>query len=193
MATAPKPFPETGETRARILRAAQRIFGERGYSQARIQDIAAAAGVAPSLVMKYFGAKTRLFSEALKLGLVSTRLEDIAKDRYGKQLTGSVEDFRAEIFAPAMIALSLGDDDARQIATDVINEHIIDAVAGWIGPPDAEARAATLFMVSVAYIMFMRHLNVQLSDTGRRKTDEMVSGILQSLMDGTPATNRPAL
>lgn len=52
---------QTG-TRAAILDAATRLFGERGYDGASIRTIAAAAGVDPALIRHFFGDKDTLFA-----------------------------------------------------------------------------------------------------------------------------------
>lgn len=58
-------LPEEGEpTRDRVLRTARRLFGERGYAAVTIREIAARAGVSPSLVMKIAGSKEQLFALA---------------------------------------------------------------------------------------------------------------------------------
>lgn len=48
----------------RVLRAARRLFGERGYASVTIRDVAAEAGVSPAMVMKVAGSKERLHSLA---------------------------------------------------------------------------------------------------------------------------------
>lgn len=49
------------ERRTQILRAAVDVFGERGYSNATISDIARAAGVAHGTVYLYFSSKIEIF------------------------------------------------------------------------------------------------------------------------------------
>jgi AcrR family transcriptional regulator len=49
---------------ARILGAARRQFSQHGYDQTTIRGVAAAAGVDPALVMRYFHSKEQLFREA---------------------------------------------------------------------------------------------------------------------------------
>lgn len=48
------------EKRRLILRAAIRVFAEKGYHTCRVQDIAAEAGVAYGLVYHYFSSKEEL-------------------------------------------------------------------------------------------------------------------------------------
>jgi AcrR family transcriptional regulator len=57
--------PGRAGTRGKILRAARRLFGERGYDGATIRAIAAEAGVNPALVHHYFRTKEQVFVAAL--------------------------------------------------------------------------------------------------------------------------------
>ena len=65
-AAAPRRHPEQGgyargeETRARIIGAALRVFGEQGYDQASTRGIAAEAGVNPPALQYYFDSKEGL-------------------------------------------------------------------------------------------------------------------------------------
>ncbi|MCC2628726.1 MAG: transcriptional regulator, partial [Thermomicrobiales bacterium] len=52
-------------TRQAILEAAKICFMHDGYEQVGVREIAARAGVDPSLVNRYFGSKEGLFSEAV--------------------------------------------------------------------------------------------------------------------------------
>jgi AcrR family transcriptional regulator len=62
----PRRHPEAGgyargdETRARIISAALRVFGERGYDQSSTRLIAAEAGVNPPALQYYFHSKVGL-------------------------------------------------------------------------------------------------------------------------------------
>jgi AcrR family transcriptional regulator len=60
---------ESGETRARILRAARQAFAALGYRRASNQAIAAAAGVTPNALYHYFASKADLFAAAHEASL----------------------------------------------------------------------------------------------------------------------------
>jgi AcrR family transcriptional regulator len=68
------------ETRRAILREASRLFRDRGLAGVSKADIAAAAGVFPSQLTYYFGAKEALFVEAAcrDLLLLASQIEDAA-------------------------------------------------------------------------------------------------------------------
>src|SRR6266480_2491344 len=65
---------QKGKTKARLLAAAREHFAASGYERATIRAIAAAAGIDPALVMRYFGNKEKLFAAAAELDL---RLPDL--------------------------------------------------------------------------------------------------------------------
>src|SRR5262245_36484472 len=48
------------ERRGRILDAAVQVFAEHGYTAAKMSDIAARAGVVPSVLYDHFGSKKEL-------------------------------------------------------------------------------------------------------------------------------------
>src|SRR4029453_5545197 len=50
-----------------ILRAAVRLFAMRGHDRTTLRRIAGEAGVAPALVIPYFGSKQRLLGAAIDL------------------------------------------------------------------------------------------------------------------------------
>ncbi len=64
---------EAPETRASILRAAEHIFAERGLAGARIDAIAAAAGVNKALIYYYFESK-----DALHLAVVEEHMKEFS-------------------------------------------------------------------------------------------------------------------
>lgn len=60
------------ERRATIIDAAGRLFGERGYDAARLDDIAAAAGVTKPILYRHFDTK-----QALYLALLERHRDDL--------------------------------------------------------------------------------------------------------------------
>ena len=58
--------PGTSESRAEILDAARRLFGEKGYDGTTIRAIARESGVDPALVHHFFGTKEHIFVAAMQ-------------------------------------------------------------------------------------------------------------------------------
>ncbi|GAO04794.1 TetR/AcrR family transcriptional regulator [Anaeromyxobacter sp. PSR-1] len=65
MATAPPRRRDAQATRAGLLETAGRAFAEHGYDGARIDDIAARAGVNKRMIYAYFGDKDGLYRAVL--------------------------------------------------------------------------------------------------------------------------------
>ena len=55
------------DNRQRILQAARRLIADRGFREAQINTIAAAAGVATGTIYLYFPSKADLFAEVLRM------------------------------------------------------------------------------------------------------------------------------
>jgi len=53
------------ERRESILDAANRVFGEHGYDNVRIDDVAAAAGISKALIYEHFESKQELYGELM--------------------------------------------------------------------------------------------------------------------------------
>ena len=64
-----RPSRLTGAQRQRlILDAAADLFAERGYERARLEEIAAAAGVSKALIYEHFDGKRELYAQIMRKG-----------------------------------------------------------------------------------------------------------------------------
>ena len=160
MNTRPTPKRRNApQTKAKILAAAQRAFAERGYSQSGIRDIAAIADVSSTLLLRYYGSKAALFEAALTAAMpLSELLADTPRERFGETLASVFMNTGIDIQPPSIIALALGDAEARAIATRVIEERILAPLAKWLGPPDAQVRALQIVMLAMSFVQFSRQL-----------------------------------
>jgi AcrR family transcriptional regulator len=76
------------ETRSSILDAAARVFAERGYDTATLDDVAAAAGFSKGAVYSNFADKRDLFLSLMQ-GRIAERIERVG--RGGDRLAGAEE------------------------------------------------------------------------------------------------------
>lgn len=76
------------DTKAAILAAARERFGQAGFQAATIRAIAADAGIDPSMVMRYFGNKDKLFAAAAEFDLRFPDLTEIDPAQVGHALVG---------------------------------------------------------------------------------------------------------
>ncbi len=65
-------------TEVRLLRAAEEVFGNRGYAEGRLEDIAEGAGIRRSSLLYHYGSKEALYKEVVSHGYVQLR-EVVAK------------------------------------------------------------------------------------------------------------------
>jgi AcrR family transcriptional regulator len=166
-------------TKAKILAAAQEAFSRSGYSQTGIRDIADMVGVSSTILLRYFGSKAGLFEAAL-LDLMHLDLmipED--RSRFGRRVANLLVHPRLDISPHAMIALSTGDPDAREIAIRVLRERALAPLAEWLGPPDAEARALQVMALCTSFVLYTYQLTVIPAGTGA--DPRMVEWLVESL------------
>lgn len=90
---------ETADKRQQILAAATQVFARKGFHQAKIADIAAAAGVGKGTVYEYFPSKKDLFQQQL-LHVFTAYLAYLEKL--------SKEELRLEFFLQRLLRESLG-------------------------------------------------------------------------------------
>jgi hypothetical protein len=94
-----------------------------------------------------------------------------------------IDDPTIRVISPGMVALALGDDEARKIAAKVLAEQTTGNVAQWLGGPDSEVRATKLVMLAMGYSIFSRLLDVQVSQDAQRKTAAWMASTIQGLVD----------
>jgi AcrR family transcriptional regulator len=108
-------LPADNETRERILAAAQRLFGERSFTQVNLREITEAAGVSLAAVNYHFGSKDGLV-EAL--------------------FTRAAPGLIAERAALLEAAMALEDDRVRKLAAVV--RALIGPVIRWSALPETQ-------------------------------------------------------
>lgn len=155
---APRPR-DAGQTRAAILAAARQAFATQGYARAGMRDIAAAAGITPALVVRYFGGKRELFVAAIEPDIGLGALfggeraavgRSLARHFFGKP--------RPEADTLSILLLAAGDPEIRELATEMLEARVIRPLARWLGPPRAEARASLLLATIAGVWMFRQVL-----------------------------------
>lgn len=62
----PRHDPSAVDTRERVLRAAERAFGDKGYAAATLAEIARGAGIRRPSLLYHFGSKEQLYEAVLE-------------------------------------------------------------------------------------------------------------------------------
>lgn len=177
------PAPTSADTKARIIAAAQAVFSEKGYSHAGMREIAQRAGVATSLLTKYFKQKKLLFEDALVDALVAPEALQSDRPNFGKAIATTIIEQEWGMRAPAMMALSLGDAEAREVVSRVAREHILAPMMRWLGPSMPEARAANILMMTMGFAIFSRHMKLLSSDRTQLEAAEIFAQSVQEIVD----------
>lgn len=94
------------DSRSTILDSARSLFSEHGYQQVSIRDIATAAGVSPSLVMKHYRSKAELFNELGPNEIPLAEL-DLPRSELGRALVQKILTRREhDVRDPLLVAVS---------------------------------------------------------------------------------------
>lgn len=145
-------------TRSALVGAARRVFAEKGYSQATIDDVAAAAGTSRATVYLHFAGKSEL------VGAVIDDVKARAGSWAGEPAPGRRGRAEVERLARAWIAFYRENLDAFRVwheasavepgldppvraAGSSVVEHLLGAPVGEAGPRAEVAVAMTFMMV----------------------------------------------
>ena len=131
----PKP-PSHGA----IWSAATQLFTEKGYAATSVRDIGTLAGVDPSLVIRHFGSKERLFLETMQLEhnpLLEGPIETLG-ERFIASMLSSDDQVRG-VFIALMRA-----SDSGEIGSQLRTAHedaFVAPIKQRLEGPDADLRA----------------------------------------------------
>ncbi len=171
-------------TRARILAAAQKSFSEKGYASTGIREIAAMADVSSPMLLRYFGSKAGLFEAALVDAVRFDGLLQQDRAGFGQRLAQLFMNAELDLTPPAMIALSTGDEQAREITTRVAEQQLLKPLAAWLGAPDGRVRAAEIFMLSTSFVLYTRQIPLlPARGSARKKLANWLANTVQAIVD----------
>jgi AcrR family transcriptional regulator len=143
------------KSKARILEAAQAAFGTVGYARTGVREIAEAAGVAPSLVIHFFGSKEKLFEQAFARSTRMSAALSVARSEFGKNAVGLLSKDRAEaVYAATMLAQAIADPSVRAIAGGLLEEMVLEPLTDWLPPVHARGRAELMAMLTLGFAAF---------------------------------------
>lgn len=171
--------PET--TKAAILDAARRLFGEVGFERATVRAIAGAADVDPALVNHHFGGKHQLFVAAHQLPFdpadLLAHLDEIPLDRRGAHIVRLYLTMMESRSSPALSLLRAAatNDDAAKMLREFITSAFIERDPPLVAGPDG-ARRLALAGAHMIGVVFGRVV-LQLEPLASATVDELVDAI----------------
>jgi AcrR family transcriptional regulator len=131
-------------TRAAILAAARERFAAEGYERATIRAIAADADIDPTMVMRYYGNKEKLFTAAADVDLRLPDLTAVPPDQVGTRLARHFLDrWEHDEAMAALLRAGATNKAAAQRMRGMIAIQLVPVVAAVCpDPSQAPARAA---------------------------------------------------
>jgi len=145
--------------RAAILEAARSVFGEQGYANGTIREIARRAGVTHGLVVRHFETKERLFVTALLARRDEQRYSGAIADLPERVARSYVENIEADGPSDPFVALirSAGDTQVAKELLHAMRREPAEAFLGVLNVPDLEHRADMLGALLIG-VTFSRYI-----------------------------------
>ncbi|MFJ8386446.1 TetR family transcriptional regulator [Streptomyces sp. NPDC094438] len=177
---------ETG--RDAILRAARRAFTLRPYAEVTMRRIAADAGVSPSLIVKRFGSKERLFHAVADFGPAADELFAAAPEALGRHLVLTMVRMRREQQGDPLLraVFSLGNMDERTLLRERFREQVTSRLAGQLPGGNRELRAE---LIAGLLLGLGATLSLHRPGAGERATPEQLADLyapaVQRLITGS--------
>jgi AcrR family transcriptional regulator len=126
------------ETKSVILAAARERFGASGFQAATIRGIAADAGIDPSMVMRYYGSKDKLFAAAADFDLRFPDFTGVERGELGRSLVRHfLERWEGDEALVILLRSSATNAEAAQRMSEIFGSQLLPLVAALA--PDSES------------------------------------------------------
>ncbi len=148
-------------TKAAILAAARVRFGEAGFQAATIRGIAADAGIDPSMVMRYFGNKDKLFAAAAEFDLRFPDVTEIDPPQVGRVLVGHfLERWESDEALVILLRSSATNVEAAERMQQIFSSQLQPQVALLVPAAEARRRSALIAtqILGLAWCRFVLRL-----------------------------------
>ena len=143
-----------------VLDAARAAYARRGYLNTTLKGVAAAAGVAPDVVRRYYDSREALLAAAMRLpfdpAMSIAQLMAPGIDGLGERLVRitlrMLDDPETRDQLAEMVRDGAGASKATASLREFLESEIVDRVAGLLGVPDARMRVtlATSYLLGIA-------------------------------------------
>jgi AcrR family transcriptional regulator len=173
------------DTREAIREAAKSLFTEQGFDATGVRDIAAAAGVNPALVIRYFGSKTALFVEVVSPSEATADVFATPIDGIGHAVARWAFQARRGSLDPLAALLGASQNpDVRARIGDYLFTGLTNRIVSELDVPDAPLRAH-LFATQLLglLVMLALELDPQLTDFADETLVQLYGDGLQSALN----------
>lgn len=185
----------TDDARDAVLDSARAAFHAKGYARTSLKAIAAAAGVAPDVVGKYYNSKEKLFQAAMTLPFdPAASIQQLVApglDGMGERLTRvALESLGDPETRDDLIALARAGASTTKAAAGLksfVEEGIVDRLALVMGVPDARLRAnlITSYLLGIAINRYV----VKLEPIASMSEDDVVRLVSPTIQDWLTPTH----
>lgn len=160
MADTPASPRRSDATRATILAAAREHFAAHGYQGATIRAIAAAAGIDPALVMRYYGNKEGLFAAAAEFDLRLPDLGALAREQVGAALvTHFLDRWDGDETLMALLRAAVTNEAAAERMQAIFATQLVPLITRLRGEPrSAAAPRAGLIATQILGLALCRYV-----------------------------------
>jgi len=184
-----------------VLDAARAAYAARGYVNTTMKGVAAAAGVAPDVLRRYYRNREALFAAAMRLPFEpATSIAQLLApgiDGLGERLVRvtlrMLDDPETRDQIADMVRAGSGASKATASLREFLETELVDRVVAALGVPDARMRVtlATSFLVGVAITRYV----LRVEPIASASEDEIVAlvapAVQAALMTPTAPVKRP--
>ncbi|WP_175408624.1 TetR/AcrR family transcriptional regulator [Streptomyces sp. TRM64462] len=175
-------------TRAAILEAARERFAADGYERATIRAIARDAGIDPSMVMRYYGNKERLFAAASEIDLRLPQLGALPTKHIGAVLVGHFLDrWETDDVLTALLRVGVTNPAGAERMQAIFATQLGPIVAG-VCPDPAEAPKRAALASSQILGMALARYVVKLPPATELTRDEVIAWLAPTIQRYLTAT-----
>jgi AcrR family transcriptional regulator len=154
-----QPARRSDATRAAILDAARERFAADGYERATIRAIAQDADIDPSMVMRYYGNKEKLFAAASVLDLRLPDPGSLPADRVGELLVRHFLDrWEADGALAAMLRVGVTNQAGADRLQEALGQQLIPFAAAVCPAPGQAPRRAMLVSSQMLGMALCRYI-----------------------------------
>ena len=147
------------QTKATILAAARERFAVDGYERATIRAIAADAAIDPSMVMRYFGNKEKLFAAAAEFDLQLPQFGAVARDEVGERLVKHfLERWERDEGLMVLLRSAVTNDAAAARMRAIFAEQLKPVIGEVVGDAESAGHRAGLVASQILGMALVRYI-----------------------------------
>jgi AcrR family transcriptional regulator len=184
------PRQDGVQAREAILAAARGHFAEQGYEGATMRAIARDAGVDPALVSYYFGSKSGLFVESLRLPVnpaaaIDAVLSEGTADLGERLATRFLQVWDNPASGEPIISVLRSAASRPELLREFVERQIVPRLAAALEGPDAKLRASAVGSQMLGLAMVRYVLRVEpLASAEPEQVVALIAPALQRYIEG---------